>query len=491
MAHINIKDVSFGPLAAERDTGLRDYFVESDSYKRLLSGDKSVVLGTRGSGKTAIFQMIAESERDAGRTVIELSPEDYSYEFISHALAREGEGSWAKQGAFGAAWKYLIYVLAMKEVSKRKPRLKTGPANRIYKYLRDHHGNFEKNPIGALISYMKRLEGIKVGKYEGAVKAQELHKLYKLEEIANLLDDLNDVCSRAHVTILVDELDRGWDASEDAVAFVAGLFQAAVSIQNRTPNIRVLISLRRELYDNIPALYEDAQKVRDLIEVVEWDEPKLLDLINRRIAASGETVNARISLDDFWPRVFADTIDYRGAKSFNYIIDRTLYRPRELIQFCTDIKEKAPNESDQPINYNVISEAEVVYSEARLKDIAAEYRFQYPGLVSVFETFRGSTFNLDRDDLELHLLMVATDEIPVDEMAQEWCADAGIDHLIDVLWRIGFLRARAVGGVRARRRSGSSYLGSHQVSRLNLQTLNQFHIHPMFRAYLGTREKKG
>ena len=68
--------------------------------------------------------------------------------------------------------------------------------------------------------------------------------------------------------VLVDELDRGWDSSEDARAFVSGLFQACVSMNEVRPNLRVYVSLRQELYDDIPALYEDAQKYRDLLETI-------------------------------------------------------------------------------------------------------------------------------------------------------------------------------------------------------------------------------
>jgi hypothetical protein len=53
-----------------------------------------------------------------------------------------------------------------------------------------------------------------------------------------------------------------------------------------------------------------------------------------------------------------------------------------------------------PVSYAMIADAEHQYSEARCRDIAAEYRFQYPGLSSVFETFRGMLYAFERDDLE-------------------------------------------------------------------------------------------
>lgn len=341
-----------------------------------------------------------------------------------------------------------------------------------------------------LISYLKRLEGVKIGNFEASLKARNLQQLYSLEELSPLLDALNAICKKRRTIILIDELDKGWDKSEDAVAFIAGLFQAAVAITQRTPHLRILISLRRELYESIPALYDDAQKVRDIIQTIEWDEPQLRDLIALRIAHSlPET--AKLSHEEKWNLVFSETLDYRKTKSFNYLVDRTLYRPREMIQLAILIRDRLVESNRKlPANYQIISEAEIGYSEERLKDIASEYRFQYPGLRSVFDTFRGMRYNFDRSFLELHCLSIATGEIKVDPEAQAWCDDLDPEEMIKTLWNVGFIRARAVGGLKARRRSGSSYLGSHQITSLGLSNIQHFHVHPMFRAFLGMKEAK-
>ena len=174
-------------------------------------------------------------------------------------MASEDHGSWAKLGAYAVAWKYLIYVLIMKEISKKKTHLKKGAANGIYKYVRDNHSNQQASKLSALVSYLKRLEGIKIGKYEASFKARELEKLYKLEEIHHLLPSLREIASGRRIVVLVDELDRGWDSSEDARAFVAGLFQAGISVNSVHDGLRVYMSLRQELYDDVPELYDDAR----------------------------------------------------------------------------------------------------------------------------------------------------------------------------------------------------------------------------------------
>jgi hypothetical protein len=266
-----------------------------------------------------------------------------------------------------------------------------------------------------------------------------------------------------------------------------------VAINNNMNNIRVLVSLRKELYDNIPALYEDAQKVRDIIETVEWDEPSLLELIGKRILRRFPQLKD-LSDESRWQKLFTETLDYRQTKSFNYMIDRTLYRPREIIQFCNDVADQARGQLiavKPPFDYKQIAEAEYAYSESRVKDICAEYRYQYPGLQSVMETFRGLSYTFTRDDLEEHLMRVILGDLPISREAEEWCKPMEPDSLIEIQWSIGFMRAQAVGGLRARRRSGSTYLGSHQISSLNLRNIPRFHVHPMFRSFLGMKEAKG
>ncbi|MBI5543362.1 MAG: hypothetical protein HY901_05705 [Deltaproteobacteria bacterium] len=55
---------------------------------------------------------------------------------------------------------------------------------------------------------------------------------------------------------------------------------------------------------------------------------------------------------------------------------------------------------------------------------------------------------------------------------------------------VGSIREQAVGRLKARRRRGSEYLGSHQIASLNLANISRFHVHPMFRAFLAMKEAK-
>ncbi|TDB90035.1 hypothetical protein E1264_06335 [Actinomadura sp. KC216] len=483
--------LDFGTPSAERDIsrGLEKYFVESDAYQRVQSGAKTILMGNRGAGKSAIFQVLAKRERAAGSHVIELSPEDYSYELLSSTMEAEDAGSWAKQGAYAAAWKYLIYVLVMKALARKGMRLTKGGGREIHHYIRDNHGAHQLGPLSLLVSYLKRLEAIKLGPIEAGLRTRELDRLYKLEEIHNLLPALEKVLDGQRVIVLVDELDRGWDSSEDAKAFVSGLFQACVSINGLHKNLRVYVSLRQELYDDIPALYDDAQKHRDLLEKIYWSEESLLELIAKRIRYSahekGFDVEALERAGDraCWSAVFASPPGQARDAAFRYMVDRTLYRPREIIQFCSEALAHARSRTSKlPVPYSAIERCEYGYSAERIRDIAAEYRSQYPGLLSVFEVFRSRPHTFDREELELLCLELAVGEIPT-RGTESWLPHCYPNDLIEVLWRSGLLTAQAD--------EDGTFLGSHQVQHLNVAAVKRFRIHEMFRSSLGIAAAKG
>lgn len=283
----------------------------------------------------------------------------------------------------------------------------------------------------------------------------------------------------------VDELDRGWDSSEDARAFVAGLFQACISVNSLHDNLRVYMSLRRELYEEIPELYEDAQKYRDLIETIHWNSASLLKLIANRIRHSLPAL-ADHGDQACWDTLFSPA---SSGGSFRYMIDRTLHRPREIIQFCTLALECAhDSRATVPLRRAAVREAEYPYSRERSRDIAAEYRFQYPGLLSILEAFRGKSSVFSRDDIELLCLELITRELPT-HGTHSWLDACAPDALVEILWNTGFLRAEARQDISRRRQIPStiSYLGPHQASHQTVVAAQHFQIHPMFWAYLGSR----
>lgn len=481
----HLQNVSFGKLAAESeiDKGLKEYFIETGAFNRLKEKTKSILLGNRGSGKSAIIKMLAEHYRRNNTIVVELTPEDYSYEMLQKSMVSEKDGAWAKIGAYTAAWKYLIYILAMKNYFEDNKTILKSTSKKIFDYIRDKHKISNKNFWDIFISYINRIEGIKIGTYEAGLKKSELQQLYKLEEINGFLSDLKILSERKPIIFLVDELDKGWDASEDAKAFIGGLFQAAISINQLSENFRVIVSLRKELYDNIPALYEDFQKYNDIFEVIEWDNKSLLKLITKRISHSLPELNKLTSIEK-WRMIFKENINH--TESFEYIVGRTLYRPREIIQFCIEARQRAVELRTNKIDTNSIVTSEIRYSEKRSKDIATEYKTQYPYLLDIFEAFRGCSCFIERNELENICTNIILGEIKTRHL--DWLTNQSEEFLITVFWQIGFLNIFTNCYIDGKQKEG--YYGCHQIGQSNIGNIQKFMIHPMFRMYLGVIENK-
>ena len=267
---------------------------------------------------------------------------------------------------------------------------------------------------------------------------------------------------------------------------MAGLFQACISINSVHDSLRVYMSLRQELYDDVPELYDDAQKYRDLIETVCWSQSSLLKLMAKRIRHS---MPALAAADDeaCWESLFSSVPGPSGRGSFGYMTDRTLHRPREIIQFCTHAIECCrESHPGIPVTHAVVREAENIYSAERAKDIAAEHRFQYPGLISVLEAFRGRTQTLDREDLEYLCLELITGDTP-SSGTSAWLANCTQQAVIEILWNVGFLQAETGRAGSPGKEGATSYLGAYQAPYLNIAAACRFQVHPMFHAYLGIK----
>lgn len=480
---LNLRSLSFGSPAAEREQQLADLFVVSEAFERLNSGTKSIALGKRGAGKTAIFKMIAAQARERGSVVIELSPDDYSYEYLSRAISTE-EGVYLSEGSFATAWKYMIYVLVMKKIVQSKSGLHAGAFAGIYKYLRDNHYLRSLNPVGALISYIKRIEGVQIGHFSAGIKARELEKLYDLEEVHSLLPELRLAANRKPVIVLIDELDKGFDNSKEARAFVAGIFRAARDINGKNIKIKVLLSLRFELYESIPSIYDDAQKIRDQVELIQWTPNALLQLIARRIAV-GNGIDPKTPDKKIWTKVFPNShVSPTRFNSFNFIVDRTLLRPRDLVLFCEAARTEAINRGQTAkVDARSVLAAEARYSEERYRDLISENRFQYADLGRIFGTFRGGQRVMERDEILFHLLRISEGELEIGQ-AKSWTYGIEPEVLARILWSVGFLRVRPPKASHLKGGHSRKFLGEYQLGSIGLGSVRRFQIHPAFWRYL-------
>jgi hypothetical protein len=130
---------------------------------------------------------------------------------------------------------------------------------------------------------------------------------------------------------------------------------------------------------------------------------------------------------------------------------------------------------------NAIVSSEVKYSDKRTKDIAMEYKFQFPNLINIFELFRGKQSLITRVFLEELFTKVLMGEIGIKDCG--WLNNQSEEYIINILWQVGFLKIYTTCYINGHLTEG--YYGIHQTNQSNISGITKFMIHPMFRMYLG------
>jgi hypothetical protein len=121
-------------------------------------------------------------------------------------------------------------------------------------------------------------------------------------------------------------------------------------------------------------------------EHVRWSKRELQEMLTLRATLSTTSLHkasppqgaAQQSIDSTWQTFFP--IHIKSQSSFDFLLDYTFMRPRDLIQLCNLCRDKAQNKKHTKIVADDIEEALPDYSQWKLQDLSDEYRIQYPFL---------------------------------------------------------------------------------------------------------------
>ena len=118
---INISALRFGDEAAERDGLLKQSFMPPRDLDLVRTGDKTIVLGDRGAGKSALFQALQDSTgliasaTDAAQPETIISACQSPAVFVQQMTADEAQTSSAD--GFKALWLLYSAALAARDIN--------------------------------------------------------------------------------------------------------------------------------------------------------------------------------------------------------------------------------------------------------------------------------------------------------------------------------------------------------------------------------------
>ena len=234
--------------------------------------------------------------------------------------------------------------------------------------------------------------------------------------------------SKEVLWLLFDNIDKGWPttglAHEDLI-IIRALIESTKKIERKFSqhqvDVKSLIFLRNDVYELL--VQETSDRGKDAKVVLDWTDPDLLrELIRLRIISNNPGEDMPFS--SAWSRIF--TSHYNGEESSQYLIDRSLMRPRFLINLINQCKSFAVNLNHSIIDENDIKKGIEAYSGDLLADIQYEINDISPGHGEVLYAFIGCNQLVTFTDI---LSLIENFGIPHD-ISQK---------IIDILLWYGFL----------------------------------------------------
>lgn len=411
--HTLLEDVSFGASAAENEfRELSGYYLETDQFQRAVRGEVRLVVGRKGSGKTAIFAQVRDRMRsERQHIVVDLRPDGYQLlKFKELVLRYLGQGS--LEHTITAFWEYLLLLeICYKLLEKdRIPHTRDFRLQAPYRKLAAIYDSDRYVTEGDFSERLSRLLSHLTDDYR-AKYGEDANRTLTQQEITELLyrHDVNALRERVveylkikkGLLLLFDNLDKGWPThglTVTDIVILRALLEATRKLerqlQRREIDCRTLAFLRNDVYELLVSETPDRGKEGRV--ALDWSDPDMLrELLRRRMIYSNMPDRR---FEDLWQSLCVSHV--AGEESSQYLIDRCLMRPRGLIDLVNHCRGYAVNLSHPKIQTDDLLKGMQAFSSDLVVDIGYEIRDVMPAAENVLYAFIDEPQTIPGNDLK-------------------------------------------------------------------------------------------
>jgi hypothetical protein len=450
----------FGAIDAESDELLARCFETHASYREATEGRRFLVLGRKGSGKTAIYKKLLLNKA-YNTFAVGHSFADYPW----HYHDKQVIPSAAEQERYLHSWRYLILLSLAKillnfDQSQPWSDIAVESLSKIESFVVDTYGSRDPDISevfhpGKRLRHLKALDVdlklLKIGMGEDELAMEHLPRVF--QDVNRSLQSfvLGSLNPDNKYYVCFDQLDMGFQpSSQEYKQRLIGLILAARDFANAAREtgctLKVLVFLRSDIYQK-SLLFEDKNKITDTYSIeLEWDKPGSATLKS----VMGKRFSEVLSLPqtDCWGMVFDETVEMRGHQSkYQHILDRTFRRPRDIIKFCNCVLNVfnrdigLPNAPTKFANEHV-NLAHQEYSNYLRDEIIDEIHKYYPDQKVYFEMLR-----------EIGYQQFTTSEFqPAYETWRDrMSSPKAADEILEELYEFSIINFYRAGGQRLRR----------------------------------------
>jgi hypothetical protein len=531
-----------GAAAAEQDDQyLSECFVDTGILPILLDCEdhRCILVGRTGAGKSALIAKIhAESEH-----VMLIHPDSLSLAYISNSNVINffSEAGINLTPFYRLLWRHVFVVEILKErfgidSEQRKQSFFTNIWSSLVRsrkhemaleYLKDWGDSFwretdyrvkevtnklEKDLKGAAKVAVPGIETLdfssakkltKEQKEEVTHRGQEVVSKVQVKELNAIVDFLGEILlsdRKKKYYVVIDRLDEEWVENKLRFRLIRELIETSLQF-TRIENVKVIVALRNDLLDRVyrftrdPGFQEEKYRTSSLDLI--WSKADLIEVLDRRIdkLVKSQYTKQKVTNKDLLRPIHL--AKKQTIPAIEYMIERTLLRPRDLIQFfnlCIVLSNGKPL-----VDANTLIDAEGNYSRDRFRALVDEWVGIYPNLPLSAQVLRNRKPNfkvgdLSLTDIEDHCLESAasSEVLPGDDLIEMVRLVEGKTkpedyrrRLILVLYKVSLIGLKTNDTMPI----SWSYLAGTSVSEAEIEENSRVYIQPTFWRHFGIMDQ--
>lgn len=422
-----LSNAYIGNYIAEQEVNtLHEYYVRIINLNEVLKSDYSLLIGRKGSGKTALLYIINYdlTKQSKKNHVCIIKPVAYALEGLLKVLRELPEES-EKSYLMESLWKFLIYTeLAQSiicrinnrppyiDLTKNEKKLKTFVENNNKLISLDFWTRFE-NILDECKDYATGNKRIKVSEFLHDNLISQLKSM-----LINIFQE-----DYENVVILVDNLDKTWKIGTETEllsSFLFGLISVASRIKTElntkkhTMEFSLLIFLRSDIFSHIYRVAHERDKLRSY--PITWNDSELLlKVIEERLIYNFPEYKA----EQIWENYFCTHVNGIPVKEF--IISNIVPRPRDIVYLVLEALRNTIIKGHSKIEEGDILLALNRYSQYALDSLIVESDIEIGDMEKLLYEFAGHNRILTRKDLNLIIEKSIGNNYPPQKIIEMLC----------------------------------------------------------------------
>ncbi len=434
-----LQKISFGEAIAEHEnSSINNYFIETANSNVLIKNEYNIVIGRKGTGKTAtLYYLDRELRSDVRNHVVLITPVTFEVEGLI-SLMEATNNDFERGFLIECIWKFLIYSEIAKylyeQIASKQLYAVTYDENKFKEYI-------ENNASVFLSDFSTRLEeqinvlreqnisSIGVGNnQEYKIKVSEYLHQTTLGEVKEYFAKI--IPKKHKLIVLIDNLDKSWkpDAHINVLSkYLLGLLGVSGRIVKELSVIKTIqtnisfhltIFLRSDIFRYVMLNAREPDKIE--ITRLKWDDKELLfRVIEERFV---ELSNSSYLPNELWEKFIVEQVD--GVDVKDYIMSCIFPRPRDIIYFFKQAKDTAVSRGHKKIEEADLKTAYKEYSAWVFLSIIVENGITIKQMENFMFELMGNQSIINKDEIK-EKMAIASIDCSSEELVEKF-----IDHLV-------------------------------------------------------------